>query len=228
MNLTELANLHKSDKGQVKQAHHYTRLYEMLLFPYRDRQLSLLEMGLQIGGPENNKPADRKTTKLPSINMWLDYLPKAQVFGLDISDFSWFEHDRFTFVQCDMEDRTSIAAAKDRVGQSLDIILDDASHASHHQQIGLLEFWPLLKPGGLYIIEDLHWQPPAYEREGYTKTRDLLRGFMNTGTFTHSDPHIGAAFSSLADDIGFCQVFRHNFASRGPDKVAVLHKATKL
>jgi hypothetical protein len=200
----------------------------MLLYPYRDKDLALLEMGLQIGGPEQNKPADRKTSRLPSINMWLDYLPQARIFGLDISDFSWFEHDRFTFVQCDMEDRASIAAAKDKVGQPLDIILDDASHASHHQQMGLLEFWPLLKPGGLYIVEDLHWQPPAYERPDHTKTRDLLRGFMNSGTFTHSDPEIGAAFTAIADEISFCQVFRHGFASRGPDKVAVLHKATAL
>jgi len=47
----------------------------------------------------------------------------------------------------------------------LDIIIDDASHASHHQQKGFLELFPKLKSGGLYIIEDLRWQPKGMEKE---------------------------------------------------------------
>jgi hypothetical protein len=44
-----------------------------------------------------------------------------------------------------------------------DIIIDDASHASYHQQLAFKTLWKQLAPGGLYIIEDLHWQSPVFE-----------------------------------------------------------------
>ena len=46
-----------------------------------------------------------------------------------------------------------------------DVVLDDASHASHHQQITLATLFPFLKSGGMYIIEDLHWQPKELEQD---------------------------------------------------------------
>ncbi|MEM9966589.1 MAG: class I SAM-dependent methyltransferase [Pseudomonadota bacterium] len=228
MNLTELANFHGSDKGLIKEAHHYTKLYEMLLYPYRDKPVSILELGLQIGGPEQRKPVDRKTTKLPSINMWIEYLPFARIFGLDISDFSWFSHERFTFIRCDMDNREEIAQAARNIGQSLDFIIDDASHASNHQQYAFLEFWPWLKPGGLYIIEDLHWQSPVYETPGFTKTNHLFRSYVDAGTFSHSNADVEEEFNALSSDMGFCQVFRSGYASTGADKVMVIQKAPKI
>ncbi|MEM9966587.1 MAG: hypothetical protein AAF755_00660 [Pseudomonadota bacterium] len=228
MNLTNLANFHGSDKGLVRRGHHYTTLYEMLLYPYRDKPLSILELGLQIGGPEQGKPVDRKTTKLPSINMWIDYLPFARIFGLDISDFSWFSHERFSFIQCDMDERANIEKAAHQIGQSLDFIIDDASHASHHQQLAFLEFWPWLKPGGLYIIEDLQWQSPAYERRRITKTGDLFRNFVDTGDFVHSDPGVEKEFNALRHEMGFCQVFRDKFKSEGKNKIMIIQKVPKL
>jgi hypothetical protein len=53
-----------------------------------------------------------------------------------------------------------------------DVIIDDASHASRHQQIALDVLFSFVKPGGLYIIEDLHWQPPG---DIGPQTRRLLR-----------------------------------------------------
>ena len=47
--------------------------------------------------------------------MWLDYFPKARIHGLDVSDFSWFAHERFTFHRCDMEDPGQIARAIDAI-----------------------------------------------------------------------------------------------------------------
>ncbi|WP_284163523.1 hypothetical protein [Frigidibacter sp. SD6-1] len=108
MNLTDLADRYGSDKGSTK--HRYTELYEMLFRPFRDRSIRFLEMGLQIGGPEHGESADRKTTDLPSVRMWLEYFPKAHIHGLDVSDFGWFADDRFSFYRCDMDARENIAA----------------------------------------------------------------------------------------------------------------------
>lgn len=221
VNLTDLADRYGSDKGSTK--HRYTELYHMLFQPYRNRAITFLEMGLLIGGPEHGASADRATRDLPSIRMWLDYFHKARVIGLDISDFSWFAHDRFRFVRCDMDARENIAAAA-RGMPPLDIVIDDASHASHHQQNAFLELFPRLRAGGLYIIEDLRWQPETYERAGITKTADLFRGFAESRRFQHADPETEAAFTALAPQISGCFMFQVRYDKKRKDQVAVIHK----
>lgn len=219
--LTELADRHGSDKGSGK--HRYSELYEMLFRPFRDRAITILEMGLLIGGPEHGAGADRATRDLPSIRMWLDYFPRARVLGLDVSDFGWFAHDRFRFVRCDMDDPAQIAAAAAAM-PALDIVIDDASHASHHQQDAFLALFPRLRPGGLYVIEDLRWQPEAYERPGITKTAALFRGFSERRAFAHSDAATQAAFGALAPGIGGCFLFQAGYDRTRRDQVAVIHK----
>lgn len=221
VNLTELADRYGSDKGSTK--HRYTELYHMLFHPYRNRAIDFLEMGLQIGGPEHGHSADRATTDLPSVRMWLEFFPKARVHGLDVSDFSWFAADRFTFHRCDMDLRENIARAADGMPK-FDIVIDDASHASHHQQNAFLELFPKLKSGGLYIIEDLRWQPEAYERPGITKTADLFRGFSEKRAFRHSDARVEAEFSALAPEISGCFLFQVRYEKTRRDQVAVIHR----
>ena len=220
-NLTDLADRAGSDKGSRK--HRYTQLYHMLFEPRRARPLTFLEMGLQIGGPEHGKPADRATSDAPSIRMWLEYFPYARIIGLDVSDFSWFAHERFTFLRCDMDRRENIGAALSGVPR-LDIILDDASHASHHQQYAFLELFPRLAPGGLYIIEDLRWQPPAYERADFVKTAELFQSYLNTGAFSHPDAGLEAELNALRPAISGCFVFQAHFRKSRADQVAVVHK----
>jgi len=69
------------------------------------------------------------------------------------------------------------------VGRPFDIIIEDASHASHHQQIALGVLFPHLRSGGLYIIEDLHWQDPGLEKPNVPKTNDLLKKLQILGEF---------------------------------------------
>lgn len=221
INLTDLADTYGSDKGSFK--HRYTELYQMLFFPYRKKKIDFLEMGLQIGGPEHGKSADRETTDLPSIRMWLDYFKKARIHGLDVSDFSWFKDDRFSFTRCDMDKRENIAAAAATMGD-FDIIMDDASHASHHQQYGFLELFPRLKSGGMYIIEDLRWQPEEMERPGFTKTAAFFQSYLDDGVFKHSDPAIAAEFNAMRHDISGCFLFQVHYLKDKRDQVVVIHK----
>jgi hypothetical protein len=221
LNLTDLADRHGSDKGSGK--HRYTELYHMLFQPLRRRRIAFLEMGLQIGGPEHGSGADRATTDLPSVRMWLDYFPNARIFGLDVSDFGWFAHDRFRFLRCDMDDPAALAAAAAAL-PPLDVALDDASHASHHQQQAFLTLFPRLVSGGLYVIEDLRWQPAAYERPGITKTAELFQSYLQGGVFAHSDPATAAAFNALRADISGCFLFQVRWDKTRRDQVAVIHK----
>lgn len=221
MSLGDLAEKYGSDKGPKK--HRYTELYELLFRPFRDAPVTFLEMGLLIGGPEHGIDMGRETRDLPSIRMWLEYFSQARIIGLDISDFSWFDHARFRFVQCDMDERANIARAADVIGP-VDIVIDDASHASHHQQNAFLELFPALPSGGLYVIEDLRWQPETFEREGITKTARLFRGFAESRKFRHKDLEIQAAFEALAPEISGCFVFQAHYTKTRRDQVAVIHK----
>lgn len=221
-NLTDLADRYGSDKGSTK--HRYTELYHMLFHPYRQRKITFLEMGLLIGGPEHGNDPDRKTEDCPSIRMWLEYFPKAEIHGLDVSDFSWFQHDRFTFHRCDMDDRDEIAAAIEGFETMPTIVIDDASHASHHQQNAFLEIFPRMESGGLYVIEDLRWQPDTYEKEGITKTGELFRSWLEQKQFVHNDPAVAEEFNRVSEDISGCIVETAKFLRGRRDQVAVIHK----
>ncbi len=221
-NLTDLADRYGSDKGSTK--HRYTELYHMLFHPYRGRKINFLEMGLLIGGPEHGIDKDRETTDVPSIRMWLEYFPKAHVHGLDVSDFSWFKNERFTFHRCDMDNRAEITRAIEEITPAPTIVVDDASHASHHQQNAFLEIFPRLESGGLYVIEDLRWQPETYEKPGITKTAALFRSWLDHREFQHSDPAIAAEFNALAPEISGCIVEPVRYQKKRRDQVAVIHK----
>lgn len=161
--LAELANESGSDKGTLHaEAHAYALLYDLLFAPLRFKPVRIAEFGLQVGGPELNGSLDRRTTDVPSVRMWQEYFPNADIAGCDVCDFSHFAGDRFSFHRVDCSDRLALRDAAARIGP-LDIVLDDASHASYHQQLTFLEFFPALRGGGIYIIEDVHWQPPSIE-----------------------------------------------------------------
>src|SRR5207244_2169141 len=59
------------------------------------------------------------------------------------------------------------------------IILDDGSHASSHQQISLGALFPSVEPGGMYLIEDLGWQPFVE----VPSTLDVFSRFAETARF---------------------------------------------
>lgn len=220
-NLTDLADKYGSDKGSKK--HRYTELYHMLFQPHVDRSINFMEMGLLIGGPEHGIDADRKTTDLPSIRMWLEYFKQAQITGLDISDFSWFEDERFSFVRCDMDTRKAIHVATAGLPR-MDIIIDDASHASHHQQNAFVSLFPQMRSGGLYIIEDLRWQPPTYEKPEITKTAALFQSYIQHREFTHVDEDIAAEFNALREQMSGCFLFQVKYQKQRRDQVVVVHK----
>jgi len=183
--LTKLANDFGTDKGTIiLDGHAYTLVYELLFKNLRLQPINLLEVGLLIGGPELGNDANRKVTDAPSIRLWHQYFPHAHIYGVDISDFSQFESEWFSFFKADcgkVEQLRKIA----RAGVEFEIIIDDGSHASFHQQLTMLKFWPLLRSGGLYIIEDLHSQPRHYEKSlpNTPKTATQLKKFIATGCF---------------------------------------------
>jgi hypothetical protein len=179
LTLTHIANRFQTDKGTTTgAAHGYSLVYDMLFRGYQNRPINMLEIGLCAGGPEvQGGSADRAIPALPSISMWHEFLPQAKIYGLDISDCSRFETNWFKFVQADCGSREQLKKIA-AMGVEFDIIIDDGSHASYHQQLTLEVLYPTLRSGGIYAIEDLDWQPSAYEAQlpASAKTTDYLQG----------------------------------------------------
>lgn len=171
--LTELANSYNSDKGNIyKCAHHYTQHYEKVFNKYKNKTgFSLLEIGLNRDD----------CSEVPSLRMYRDYFGKeAKLSGFDIRpEFKQFQKAGFEIF---IGDQSSPSDIKQCLVNQYDIIIDDGSHASSHQQISLRELWQAVKPGGLYVIEDLHWQPFS---ESCPKTMALAEGWI-AGDFTSS------------------------------------------
>ncbi|MEQ8717471.1 MAG: hypothetical protein RIE08_07640 [Acidimicrobiales bacterium] len=209
--LTDIANRFGTDKGSlVGDAHSYSCLYDALFAPLRCRPLQLLELGLHIGGPEieGRGSVDRPVSGSPSLSTWLEYFDDPQVTGFDISDFSEFEEERFRFVRGDagsVDDLRGLISETPR----FDVIIDDASHASYHQQLALATLWPSLKPGGLYIIEDLHWVPDHIEAVLPTvaRTRDLLRSVLDGGSLRSGIEEIDKGLVRVRSELATALVY---------------------
>lgn len=218
LNLTDLADSYGFDRGSAK--HRFTELYNMLFQPFRNRKITLLELGQHT---DISSPESAQSQPTPSAQMWLDYFLKAEIIGMDSADLSGFKAERFRFVQCDMDKRETIARAAE-ISEKFDIIIDDASHASHHQQNAFLELFPKLASGGLYVVEDLRWQPKEMEVDGYPKTADLFQGLLYNGVFTHSDAGFADDLNALRADMSGTFIFQAKYQKKNRDQMVVIHK----
>ncbi|MBX6766584.1 MAG: class I SAM-dependent methyltransferase [Actinomadura rubrobrunea] len=143
--LAELAVRYGSDKWGPM--HQYTRHYQRHLEPWRDRRLTVLEIG--VGGYDDPAAGGG------SLRMWRRYFPRALVYGLDIADKSALDQPRIRTVRADQSDPVSLRAVAERFGP-FDIVIDDGSHISSHVLTSFEALFPHVRPDGLYVIEDLH------------------------------------------------------------------------
>ena len=217
LNLTDLADSVESDRGSAR--HGYTDLYQMLLYPMRTKKIQIVLVGLDggIGLETPNAWADEAEK---TLSMWLDYFPKAKFTALDHPKELPSKNKRVTYHQVDLNDPADIAASL----TSTDLVIDDATHASHHQQNALRALFPKLTDGGLYIIEDLRTQPASQERQGQVKTAALFNEYLEKGVFELSDAAAKAELNELRADISGCFLFQAKFQKHRRDQMLVLHK----
>lgn len=140
--LTLLANKYKSDKGTTTSfCHEFSEVYDDHLKEKVDSYMNILEIGVNDGA---------------SLKMWYDYFPNAKIYGLDINDKNEFNNDRIKCIKLDQSNEDELKNFIDIINIEYDFIIDDGSHHMKDQQITLAYLFKLLKPGGIYVIEDLH------------------------------------------------------------------------
>ena len=130
--------------------HNYLDKYEHFLKGFRNREFTLLELGVFDGASER---------------MWRDYFPKAQVIGVDIdSRCKEYEGER---IGIDIADLGKIEELKRLREYRPTIIIDDASHLWSHQINALLVLFDVLPSGGIYIIEDMETSANTEQYPGF-------------------------------------------------------------
>lgn len=181
--LTNLADRFNTDKNRhIGNRHAYARIYDRLLSSRRLSLRRLMEIGLC-------RVMSEGQTETPSVALWQNYFPFCEVIGVDLTDFSRLNNERFKSFVCDQskaEDLRGVAAKL--APASFDAIIDDGSHASFDEQLTLREFFPLLRDGGWYFIEDLDWQPPGEDITKITPTKTLLQEIKECGAVRSIDP----------------------------------------
>jgi hypothetical protein len=141
-NLNHLAPLYGTDKWGN---HWYTQHYQRYFGPMRKQRLNLLEIG--VGGEEKLERGGA------SLRMWKRFFPNARIVGIDIYDKRHFSERRIDVRICDQTDARALTALSGEYG-GFDIIIDDGSHVNEHVIGTFHTLFPLLRPNGIYAIED--------------------------------------------------------------------------
>jgi len=121
---------------------HYFDIYHRHFARFVGKRVNILEIGIYSGG---------------SLEMWRSYFGKeSHIYGVDIeAACKAYENDHVSVFIGDQADRSFWSSFRENVG-GVDIIIDDGGHLPEQQQVTLEEMLPHLRPGGVYMCEDVH------------------------------------------------------------------------
>jgi len=186
--------LHRSQRGKVSDKwSSYLPAYDRLFAPYRDRPVSLLEVGVQNGG---------------SLEVWSRYFRNARtIIGCDINprcaDLR-YDDPRIAVVVGDVNaDQTRLEIAA--LSETFDLIIDDGSHRSLDVLMAFVTYFPALKPGGLFVIEDTHTLYWESYQGGILKQTTALAFFKLLADLVN--------YEHWQNDLGIAQLFSTFFDS---------------
>jgi hypothetical protein len=162
--LSKLALKYGTDKFK---RHNYTEIYFDLFKNLKNEKIKLLELGILNGD---------------SLRMWREWFSNADITGVDIEIKDVKPIENVNIIKSNTQ---TIDICKDLNYQEFDIIIDDADHHPYQQLLTLWNTWPLLKKGGIYIIEDVqnidtwgkHWEflnPKIYNQSKNGGTYDSV------------------------------------------------------
>ncbi len=160
MNLEDLAIKYGTDKKCQpggNGGHGYTTYYEKYFEPIRYGYLNVMEMGVREGW---------------SMRMWEEYFPNSNIFGIDNNVENLcpnsFNSSKILFTLCSQTDKETLTKLSDACG-GFDVVIDDASHISSLTIESFNILFPILKVGGIYVIEDMHvCSHPIYNPDNFS------------------------------------------------------------
>ena len=229
--LNRIANKYRTDKGSLYfNAHAFAYIYDCYFSYLRKQPFDFLEIGLLRHDVQIKRTQDAHDDA-PSLKMWREYFERARIVGFDIKDFSAVASmPDVTILRGDMGNPADLDCALTALDGIYFIILDDASHASHHQQIAFSHLFPRMAPGGYYVIEDLTSQPRELEEKDAVKTIDVLHG-LESGNLVASkylSVERQTALSRWIEFVHFYDSQDRSFGRRHRDAMAIIKKRDTL
>jgi hypothetical protein len=139
------AEIHKAHPGKSSDKwESYLPVYERLFNSFRHDNINVLEIGVQNGG---------------SLEVLAEYFDHAvQIVGCDINPHCGelkYTDPRISVVIGDVNSPEVLASLADKL-KPIHLLVDDGSHLSDDVINAFLNYFPLIAPGGLYLIEDTH------------------------------------------------------------------------
>ena len=166
--LTLFADRYGTDKGSS--GHHYTEVYEYFFYPIKYTARNIFEIGIAAGA---------------SLRMFRDYFPNAIISGIDIINCAHLNSDVIKTFVADQANRQKLEDFTETYKCEFDIILDDGGHTMQQQQVSLGYLFKYVKPGGYYIVEDVHTSLLAsgygVEENKENTTLVMIDNFIRTG-----------------------------------------------
>lgn len=150
--------------------HGYLTVYEQHVAHLRNEDMTVLEVGVHKGA---------------STRMWEEYFPNAQIVGVDISPAcKELEGGRIRVELGDQGDLDFIGSLADRYSPR--IIIEDGSHRWGHQITSFEILYPVVEPGGVYVVEDIHTSFGSYidtysgghPESAFDYVAQIARGFV--------------------------------------------------
>lgn len=164
--LTEIGLKHGTDKAFF---HLFTEFYNDCFENYLNKEINILEIGIAKG---------------KSILMLKEYFPNANIYAIDIDKDSVNLElgDSVHKFLCSQDDFEKLNKIFNNL--KFDIIIEDGSHMTSHQQSSLGFFFNFLNKDGIYICEDLHTSHNNEYINTTVSTLDILQNYCKTNKIT--------------------------------------------
>jgi hypothetical protein len=181
---------------------HYFDIYHRHFQKFVGKEVRLLEVGIFSGG---------------SLAMWKRYFgPQCLVYGIDLqSECKAYEDDRTKVFIGDQGDRSFWRRFREEV-KNIDIVIDDGGHLPEQQIVTFEETVPYLRPGGVYLCEDIVGSHNRFAAYVYGLTTALNSFVLKQGA---KPKGIDAVVGASAVQRSICSIHLYPF-------VTVVEKAT--
>jgi hypothetical protein len=142
MHMSLWQDFQTNDDFTMLKWHHYFPIYEKHFSPWRNKTVTVLEIGIFKGG---------------SLGMWRRFFgPLSTIIGIDIDpSCKQYQADGVHVRIGDQSDQSFLQSIIDEFGV-IDVVIDDGSHHMDHVGKTFQFLYPLVSKNGHYVIEDLH------------------------------------------------------------------------
>jgi hypothetical protein len=171
---TDKGGFDPQDKTYPWASHNYAYFYDDLFSQIRPYVRNLFEFGI---GTNNVQYADNmgiNGSPGASLRLWKDYFPLANIHGADIDTGVLFNDERINTHFVDQLNPSSFVDLWSNLEETqFDIMIDDGLHTF---EAGICTFensFQKLKPGGIYVIEDVRNSSPTDFLNYFKDRRDF-------------------------------------------------------